>query len=264
MSISTSPFEGTAAYYDKFRAPYSRAAFDFIVNSYVLDRNARALDLGCGPGTLAIPLSNVVRDVVAVDSDPGMLAEGQRLASTKGRQNIIWLRLAAEDIPPTLAPFRVVTLGQSFHWMDRDAVLQRLSCLVDDGGGLAILNPGKRRPQESWEDVATRVVTEFLGARSRHPKANPLEPEHEPALLRSASFSMFTSQEFSTEITRDIPSIIGCIYSASSSTKEQFGADSGRFENALGNALLKLNPSGVFHEKIETEVILAPKKIAAY
>jgi ubiquinone/menaquinone biosynthesis C-methylase UbiE len=264
MSISTSPFEGTAPYYDKFRAPYPRAAFDFIVDSYVLDGNVRALDLGCGPGTLAIPLSHVVRDVVAVDADPDMLAEGQRLAAIKGLQNITWLRSAAEDLPPTLAPFRVVTLGQSFHWMDRDAVLQSLSSLVENGGGLAILNPGKRRPQESWEGVASQVVTEFLGARSRHPKANPQEPEHEPALLRSASFSTFTSQEFSTEITRDIPSIIGCIYSASSSTKAQFGADCGNFENALGNALLKFNASGVFNERIETEVILAPKKIETY
>ena len=257
---TASPFAGTAPYYDKYRAPYAPAALDFIVAAYGLGKGARLLDLGCGPGTIAIPLSTTVAEVVAVDPDAGMLAEGRKLAGARGRSNITWLHATAEHLPADLPPFRVVTIGQSFHWMDRDAVLRKLSALVEDGGGLAILNPGKRRPQESWEPIVAQVVTRFLGVRKRHPMANPQEPEHEPALQRSAQFSTFTTREFPTAITRDVASIIGHVYSASSSTEAQFGDDRAAFERTLRAALLELNPSGLFHETVETEVLLARKQ----
>jgi ubiquinone/menaquinone biosynthesis C-methylase UbiE len=259
-SSDASPFAGTARYYDRFRAPYAPAAFDFIVETYNLNEGVRALDLGCGPGTIAIPLSYIVAEVVAVDPDPDMIAEGRRLAASRGRQNIQWLKSKAEVISPGAGPFRVTTIGQAFHWMNRDEVLRKLAILTADGGGLALVNPGKRRPQESWEPVANQIVAKFLGPRTRHPKSNPQEPEHEPALRRSEYFSQFTVHEFPGTITRDINSIIGCIYSTSSSTRRLFRDNAEAFEAELSEALLSLNPAGIFNEQIETEVVIAPKK----
>lgn len=259
-SSDPSPFAGTAPYYDRFRAPYAHAAIDFIVERYHLSQAVRALDLGCGPGTISIPLSYTVGEVVAIDPDDDMIAEGRRLAACRGRQNIRWLRSRAEDISPRAAPFRVATIGQAFHWMDRDEVLQKLAILIADGGGLALVNAGKRRPQESWEPVAERIVAKFLGPRTRHPKSNPQEPEHEPALLRSECFCRFTAQEFPSIITRDINSIVGCVYSMSSSARPLFGDSAKAFEAELTEALLSLNPAGVFDEQVETEVVIAPKR----
>ena len=258
-SSGASPFIGTAPYYDRFRAPYAQAAIDFIVEHYNLSRDTRALDLGCGPGTIAIRLSHTVKEVVAVDPDADMIAEGERLAAAQGLQNIQWLRCRAEDVAFGPEPFQVATIGQAFHWMDRDKVLWKLSILVSDGGGLALVNPGKRRPQESWEPVADQVIANFLGPRTRHPKSDPQEPEHEPALVRSKCFSRFEAHEFPTTITRDTKSILGCIYSISSSAKPLFGEKVGAFEAELTRALLRLNPAGVFSEHVETEVVIAAK-----
>jgi hypothetical protein len=121
------------------------------------------------------------------------------------------------------------------------------------------VNPGKRRPQESWEPLANQIVEEFLGPRTRHPKSNPQEPRHEPALVRSECFSKFTSHEFSSTMMRDVNSIIGCIYSTSSSSKPLFGENAEAFEAKLTKELLSLSPSGIFQEQLETEVIIAPK-----
>lgn len=260
ISFDASPFAGAAQYYDRFRAPYARAAIDFIVGHYDLSEGVRALDLGCGPGTIAIPLSRSVAEVVAVDPDGEMIAEGRRLAASRGRQNIQWRQSRAEDLSLEGGPFRVTTIGQAFHWMHRDEVLRKLAILTANGGGLALVNPGKRRPQESWETVASQIVAKFLGPRTRHPKSNPQEPEHEPALRRSEYFSQFTVLEFSSTITRDLCSIIGCIYSTSNSARPLFGDDVAVFEAELTRALLSLNPDGVFNERIETEVVIAPKR----
>jgi ubiquinone/menaquinone biosynthesis C-methylase UbiE len=259
-SSDASPFSGTAPYYDRFRAPYAQAAIDFIVERYNLCKDVRALDLGCGLGTIAIPLSYTVAEVAAVDPDADMIAEGRRLAASRGRQNIQWLRSRAEDISLGDERFRVATIGQAFHWMDRDEMLRKLAVLIADGGGLALVNPGKRRPQESWEPLADQIVAKFLGLRTRHPKSNPQQPENEPALIRSEYFSNFTAHEFSSPITRDINSIVGCVYSKSSSARPLFGDNAKAFEAELTKALFSLNPAGVFNEQVETEVVIAPKR----
>jgi ubiquinone/menaquinone biosynthesis C-methylase UbiE len=106
-ALDASPFAGTASYYDRFRAPYAQAAIDFIVERYSLSKGVRTLGLGCGPGTIAIPLSDTLGEVVAVDPDADMIAEGRRLAASRGRRNIQWLRSRAEDIPLGAEPFRV-------------------------------------------------------------------------------------------------------------------------------------------------------------
>ena len=252
------PFETAAPYYDRFRAPYAPEALEHVVSSFGLGASARVLDLGCGPGTLAIPLSHVVAEVTAVDPDAAMIAEGQRLAAERGTGRLRWVHARAEAVCADLGKFDLVTMGQSFHWMDRDLVLEALSRVVVDGGGIALFNPGKRRPQESWEPIAGQVVLRYLGRRERHPDANR-EPEHEPSLLRSAAFSNFIAREFPSEITRDVPSILGCLYSSTGAAKPLFGDRAAAFEHDLTQALLSANPTGVFKERLETEVIVAPK-----
>ena len=254
-----SPFDDAAIYYDRFRAPYAPAALRYMGDTLGLGRDARILDLGCGPGTVAIPLSRRVAEVVAVDPGAAMLSQARRLAALRGVTNIRWIQGRAEDLPSDLGTFQLVTMGQSFHWMDRDRVLRQLADLVEPGGALAILDEGRRRPQESWEPLAAAVAGRFLTRRGRHPLKHP-EVAHAPSLRRSSHFADFTVREFAFEISRDTASILGCVYAGVGLSKSALGERAAAFETELVEALLRLNPSGLFHEQLETAVLIAPRR----
>src|SRR4051812_45374823 len=119
-----SPFSEAAPFYGH-RAPYAPQTLAHVRDAFQLDRRSRVLDLGCGPGTIAIPLSRMVGHVLAVDPIRAMLDEGQARGVEAGCANVDWLCARAEDVSEALGVFNVVTMGQSFHWMDRDVVLHQ-------------------------------------------------------------------------------------------------------------------------------------------
>jgi SAM-dependent methyltransferase len=55
------------------------------------------LDVGCGPGTLAIPLAKQVRQVTALDYSAAMLAELNKQAKGAGRNNITTIQASWTD-----------------------------------------------------------------------------------------------------------------------------------------------------------------------
>lgn len=74
-------FNGAADAYVRFRPPYPDQVFTYLIEELRLTSSSRVTDLGCGPGTLAIPLSNHVGAVVAVDPNEGMLDLGRAAAA---------------------------------------------------------------------------------------------------------------------------------------------------------------------------------------
>src|ERR1700722_7658022 len=251
-------FRGAAEYYARFRPPYAPEAIEHVIAAFGLGRRDRVMDLGWGPGTLTVPFAAVVGEVVAMDPDPGMIAEARRQALAAGLTNIEWRDAGSKEVGQVAGPFKLVLMGQSFHWMDRDQVLRDLYDLVEDDGGLAMIAPGERRPQESWEAEAARVVRRYLGEQPWHPQRNR-EPRHEPALERSR-FSIASYVEFPSALTRDVASIIGCLYSNSSSTRRLLEGREAAFEADIREAMLRLNPAGIFHETLETGILIARKQ----
>ncbi|MFF8476396.1 class I SAM-dependent methyltransferase [Streptomyces sp. NPDC015414] len=63
-------FAGTAVHYERGRLPYAPALVPRLAEVLAPDGTGRLLDVGCGPGTLALPLSHLFAEVVGVDPDP--------------------------------------------------------------------------------------------------------------------------------------------------------------------------------------------------
>ncbi|MGN9841759.1 class I SAM-dependent methyltransferase [Nonomuraea sp. H19] len=108
----TDLFGGAAPYYAQYRPGYGDAAIDHLATTF--GRDSRVLDLGCGPGTVAIPLARRIRAVTAVDPDEEMLAEGRRLAA--GTPNIRWLRGDSTMLRELPAFDHIVMAGRFTGW----------------------------------------------------------------------------------------------------------------------------------------------------
>ena len=71
-----------------------------IVEHLALEPGMRVLDLGCGPGRLAVPLAKALcpdGEVTAMDLQPGMLEQAREKARLSGVENIRFLQAAAGE-----------------------------------------------------------------------------------------------------------------------------------------------------------------------
>jgi SAM-dependent methyltransferase len=109
------------------RPPYAPALFDFLLGR--VKGRSRALNLGCGPGKVAMTLADHFAEVVALDPSAAMIAAGK--ASKAGRRdNIVWVNERAETHEDD-AGFDLVTAGTSIHWPDTAVLFPRLACWTE-------------------------------------------------------------------------------------------------------------------------------------
>jgi len=87
------------------------------------------LDVGCGPGTLAIPLAKQVRRVTALDYSAAMLAELNKQAHAAGMDNITTVQASWSDDWQTLgiAPHEVAIASRSLSVDDLKGALRKLN-----------------------------------------------------------------------------------------------------------------------------------------
>ena len=243
-------YEGAAEYYSRYRPAYPSSLPTVLRETFQLDGTGRLLDLGSGPGSVAVPVAHLFDRVVAMDPEPDMLAEGKAIAGRAGVGNIEWVCGSSRDLSPDLGTFRVVTMGESFHWMDRRRTLEALYDLVDLEGGVAILGRGwplHPSPITAWRAAALEVVRRYFGAISMFWDEEPAPPEelHQAYLVRS-SFKDLTRHEESFEVEWTVESLIGNLYSMSFCNRKRLGNLAAPFEQDLRRAILEAEPSGIF------------------
>jgi ubiquinone/menaquinone biosynthesis C-methylase UbiE len=92
------------------------------------DPSATVLDVGCGPGTLAVPLARRVSRVTALDFSAGMLAELEKRAAAEGVANIETVRAAWEDDWESLGvvPHDIAVASRSLSVDDLERALLKL------------------------------------------------------------------------------------------------------------------------------------------
>ena len=176
MSGDPTLYRGSAPFYARGRLPYAPGLVGALMRAIGLDGIGRLIDVGCGPGVVSLQLASAFSEVVGVDADGEMIAEARAEAERRGIENGRWVTLRAEELPAGLGSFRVATLAQSFHWMDRERVASTLRSMLESSGALVLVHAYTRQdvdppgpmphPRPPWEEI-TEVVRDYLGSETR-------------------------------------------------------------------------------------------------
>jgi SAM-dependent methyltransferase len=252
-------FEGTAAYYRQGRKPYAPALADALADHLHLDGRGRFLDVGCGPGTVALFFAHLFEDVIGLDSDSGMLAEAQRAATEEQIANASWVQMRAEDLPGSLGIFRVISFAQSFHWMDRPRVASAVREMLDANGAVVQVDlwhtnqpnlvlpsgPNPPIPEAAIDELRRR----WLGPDRRAGQGfRNTSPDGEDAVFQAAGFApeVLVVVPDDRVLERSTEDVVAWVLSTSSTAPHLFGDHLDDFIEDLRSLLLDVSPGGRF------------------
>ena len=252
-------FAGTASYYRQGRKPYAPDIAQALAAHLGLDGRGRLLDVGCGPGSVALRFAHLFASVVGLDPDPGMVAEAERAAAEDRVGNATWVQMRAEDLPGSLGTFRCVSFGQSFHWMDRPLVAARARDMLEPGGAVVQVDlwhtspPGVRPSSGPHPAVPEAAIDElrrrWLGPHRRAGQGfRDTSPSEEDEVFQSAGFEpeQIVLVPDDRRITRSVDDVVAWVLSTSSTAPHLFGERLGDFVADLRNLLLETSPDGLF------------------
>jgi ubiquinone/menaquinone biosynthesis C-methylase UbiE len=266
-------YRGAAAHYLRGRAPYSRELAATLARELGLDGSGRLLDVGCGPGVLALDLAGLFGEVVGLDQDAEMLGEGERRAAREGIGNVRWVRAWAEELPGlALGSFRLVTFGQSFHWMRREEVAEVVYDLLEPGGAVALMahdRPGRPEPAGPGHPPVPReairaLLDRYLGPRRRAGQGFSAPPadRYEVALARTRfGAPRVVHCPGRADIVQDLDGVVAGVFSNSYAAPHLFGERLGEFEAELRAELARGSPGGLYWDwPGDTAIVLARKR----
>ena len=155
-------FETTAQTYAARREPYPLDFFTAAAKALNLQGCEALIDLGMGPGLLALGFAPYVGRIVGVDPEPAMAVEARRAAAAKVELVVIEGR--AEDLNADIGRFDVVTIGRALHWMEREATLATFGRILAPGGRIVVCGSraagAEVNPWRLAYDAALRSVGE--------------------------------------------------------------------------------------------------------
>ncbi|WP_433314154.1 class I SAM-dependent methyltransferase [Micromonospora sp. CA-269861] len=255
-------YAGSAGHYRVGRMPYPPSLAEAIGTTLDLDGTGRLLDVGCGPGSVTLLLAPLFEAAVGVDADRDMLTEAQRRADEVGATNVEWRHLRAEALPSDLGTFRVVTFAQSFHWMDRPLVVDRVRDMLTPDGAWVHVGANTHQgvtgddplpyPRPPWQQI-DELVAGYLGPvrRAGQGLLPAGTPSGEGEIMRAAGFTgpIRVNVEQGMVVERTVDEITSAVFSLSSAAPHLFADRLPAFSADLRQLLITAARNGRFAER---------------
>ncbi len=235
-------FASTVAYYESARAPYGAAFFSAAAQKLGLDRSQRLLDVGAGPGILAIGFRPYCREVVGVDPEPGMV-EAARAAADRAGGVISFIEGRFEDVAANLGAFDIVTIGRAIHWLDPELARRALDRAVAPRGRVLVCGATTAKDRRNpWLETFNAVRDRWKGDR-------PSRDHH----------TFFANGEFMrtgtirVEGTYPVPveRLVERVLSMSTSSSERLGEELPAMKSAMREALAPFSSDGMIEDIVE-------------
>jgi SAM-dependent methyltransferase len=252
----TDLYQGTAGYYDRFRVPYPAGLIGDLADRAGADGTGRLLDLACGTGQLSFPLQARFGEVWAVDQEPEMIALVRAKARAAGLGALRALACAAEDLEAPAGSFDLVTMGNAFHRMPRDAVAAGVFQWLRPGGFLALVWGGSPNDGGApWQDALTATMDRWktrAQAHGRVPAGYERSRRERPDLviLQEAGFEAADRHEFATVHDWTPETLAGYVLSTSVLSPVSLGGRTAEFGDDLRRELRASQPDEPFRQTL--------------
>jgi len=102
------------------------------IASLPVTRDSRVLDIGAGPGVLALPLAPLVREITAVEPGAGMVEVLKKHAELDGIRNITCVQKTWEEVDPSrdlVLPYDIVIASLSLTMHDIREALRKMDAV---------------------------------------------------------------------------------------------------------------------------------------
>jgi ubiquinone/menaquinone biosynthesis C-methylase UbiE len=242
-------FASTVALYEELRPPYPPAYFRRVAGQLELRSDHALIDLGTGPGLLALGFAPYVGRIVGVDPEPAMIAAA-RTAAARVSRTLTLIEGKAEELPTDLGSFDVVTVGRALHWMDRDATLALFERLVPPEGVILVCSSHTAAgDRNAW-------LGEYNTARRAWSQENLWSESSSGARTHRDLAAFFHGTRFrltdpvTVEATQEISvsDLARRVLTFSSSSPEVLEDRAGAMLNDVGQRLLPFSRDGVVTE----------------
>jgi SAM-dependent methyltransferase len=271
-SWDESLFAGAAEYYEQGRLPYAPGLADAVARSLALDGQGRLLDVGCGPGTVALRLAPLFEAVVGLDPDAGMLDRASRAAARLAISNASWVCQRAEALPAGLGTFRTVTFAASFHWMDRSRVASTVATMLEPGAAVVQVDAPGYRPDELAaearqgslpfppppHEALDQLRRDYLGNDRRAGQGiRNTSPDGEDQVFRQAGFlpAETVTMPDQRAIERTADDVVALVFSTSSTAPHLFGDRRDEYERDVREVLARASPAGRFSVRLPDNIL---------
>lgn len=167
-------FDTVAADYQEARPDYPEQLYTDLLDLTGLDRSARLLEIGCGPGKATVPLARLGFLVTALEIGPALAEEARRhLAQFPG---VTVITSAFESWqPPPQTVFDLAYAATAWHWIDLALRYSRAAAVLKPGGHLAVWSAGHAFPA-GFDPFFTEIQSVYEQLGEPHIPWPPSEP----------------------------------------------------------------------------------------
>lgn len=249
-------FTRTAQVFGDFAVKERAREAELLARLARINAKDRAIDLACGPGTLALRFAKHVRWIAGIDFTPAILSRARASAEAEGICNLFVVLGDARKLPLADASVDVAVTSYSLHHiLDPRRVIDEMARVLVRGGRAGVLD--MIVPEDpAAADVRNSIE---LARDPSHARAMPLSEL--AAMFRASGLRVVASQEDSRPRSFDHwLSVAGCkrgdaAYEAARGLLEQSmrdGKDSGFYpkllppESSDGRGDIELRQTSVF------------------
>lgn len=230
------------------RPPYPAGVIE-LLDSLIVDRPRRVLELGAGSGDLAFPLARRVDALDAVEPSLAMLALArERQAQHDAPSNMRWFHESAEA-HRFEGPYASVVAAESLHWMDWAVVLPAIARCLAPRGYLTLVTV-RQLSDLPWQPQ----LLELIGRYSTNRAYRPYDIAHE--LTARGLFELAGQQTvFGAPFAQSADDYVESFHSRNGFSRERMGAAAAAFDREL-HALVRAHaPTGVVEANVTSGVV---------